>query len=487
MAEVLKGLKPEALWRYFEELSAVPRCSSNEKAAADYVISVADKLGLKHDRDDNNNVVIRKPASSGREKDTPVVLQGHLDIVCEKNKDKDFDFSKDGIQLMIDGDWLKADGTTLGGDNGVAVAATLAILESKDISHPPLEALFTTEEEIGLVGASALKPGFVKGKILLNIDSEEEGVVFIGCAGGTDTTGKIKIASENAPSDYEPHLLFISGLKGGHSGLEIHQQRGNAITICARVLWNIDHELNIGIESISGGSKRNAIPREVEAVIYLPKGKMNDAKKIVEKIYKDIHQEIKLQDPNLKIEIKPVESKPKGKVFTPEFKDKIFKVLYAIPHGVLAMSKDIEGLVQTSTNLAIISIEENDTLLIQTSQRSSLESEKIFAAAQVESILSLAGFKVAYENAYPAWPPNVDSKILKLTKEVYKDTTGKELDVQAIHAGLECGIIGEKYEGMDMISFGPEMHDVHSPDERLNIPSTERVFDFLIELLKKIK
>jgi dipeptidase D len=487
MAGILKGYEPEALWRYFEEISAIPRPSGHEKAASDYMVGVAKKLGFEYEQDENNNVVIRKPATKGRENDTPVVLQGHLDMVPEKNKDKVFDFEKDGIQLMINGDWLTADGTTLGGDNGVALAAALAVLESKDISHPPLEALFTTEEETGLTGAMTLKPGFVKGKIMLNIDSEEEGVVFIGCAGGTDTTGRIKIDWKDAPKDYEPHLVFISGLKGGHSGLEINQQRGNAIRIMARVLWNLDNELKIGIENISGGSKRNAIPREAEAVVFLPKGKLDDAKKIAKRMYDDIYRELKTQDPGLKIEIMDVESKPEGKVFSDKFKDNLFKLLYSFPHGVLEMNKDIEGLVQTSTNLAIIGLEDKDTLKIQTSQRSSIESAKVFAAAQVESIMILAGMDAKHENAYPAWTPNMDSDILKVAKKVWKDTRGEELDVQAIHAGLECGIIGEKYEGMDMISFGPNMHDVHSPDERLNIPSSQRVFDYLIELLKVIK
>ncbi|MBN2134625.1 MAG: aminoacyl-histidine dipeptidase [Acidobacteria bacterium] len=487
MAGILKGYEPEALWRYFEEISAIPRPSGHEKAASDYMVGIAKKLGLEYEQDENNNVVIRKPATKGREKDTPVVLQGHLDMVPEKNKDKVFDFEKDGIQLMIDGDWLTADGTTLGGDNGVALAAALAVLESKDISHPPLEALFTTEEETGLTGAMTLKPGFVKGKILLNIDSEEEGVVFIGCAGGTDTTGRIKIDWKDAPKEYEPHLLFVSGLKGGHSGLEINQQRGDAIRIIARVLWHLDHELKIGIASIIGGSKRNAIPRETESVIYIPKGKLDEAKKIVKRVFDDIYKEIKTQDPGLKIEIMDVESKPDGKVYSDKFKDQLFKLLYAIPHGVLEMSKDIEGLVQTSTNLAIISHQDKDTLMIQTSQRSSIESSKVFHASQVESIMLLAGMNVKHENAYPAWTPNVDSAILKVAKKVWKDTRGSELDVQAIHAGLECGIIGEKYEGMDMISFGPNMHDVHSPDERLNIPSSQRVFDYLVDLLKAIK
>jgi dipeptidase D len=487
MANVLKGFEPALLWKYFEMLSAIPRSSGNEKGAADFVLKVASDLGLEAKRDEFNNVIVRKPASKGRENDAAVVLQGHLDMVCEKNKDKVFDFSKDGIQLKVDGDWLKADGTTLGGDNGVAVAAALALMESKDISHPPLEALFTTDEEVGLVGAKKLSPDFVKGRILLNLDSEEEGVVFIGCAGGVDTTGRILVDFENVCDNYEPYLLFVSGLKGGHSGLEINQQRGNAIRITARALWNLNHKIGIRIEKITGGNKRNAIPRETEAVIYVPKGKLDEAKKIIANFHNEIMPELIPQDPGLKIEILKYDGKPTGKVFSWEFTHKIFETIYALPHGVLEMSIDIPELVQTSTNLAIIGMEDEKTLLIQTSQRSSIESAKVFAAAQTESVLRLSGFVVNHENSYPAWPPNIKSELLKLSKKVYKDLRGSELKEAAIHAGLECGIIGEKYAGMDMISFGPILQDVHSPNEKLNIPSVLRFWEFLLKLLENIK
>jgi dipeptidase D len=483
----LKGLEPALLWKYFEMLSAIPRSSGNEKAAADFVLKVASDLGLEAKKDSSNNVIVRKPASKGREKDPAVVLQGHLDIVAEKNKDKVFDFTKDGIQLVVDGDWLKADGTTLGADNGVAVAAALALMESKDISHPPLEALFTTEEEVGLVGAKVLSSDFVKGRILLNLDSEEEGVVFIGCAGGIDSTGRILADFEKAPEDYTPYLLFISGLKGGHSGLEIHQQRGNAIRIAARVLWNLNHEIGIRIEKISGGNKRNAIPRETEAVIYLPKDKLDEAKKVIAKIHKEVERELSTQDPGLKIEIGKYDGTPTGKVFRHGFMCKLFKLLYALPHGVLEMSKDIPDLVQTSTNLAIIGMEDEKTLLIQTSQRSSLDTIKVFAGSQAESIMRLAGFVVCHENSYPAWTPNIKSELLKHCKKVYKDLRGVELKEAAIHAGLECGIIGEKYEGMDMISFGPILQDVHSPNEKLNIPSVKRFWEYLVKILETVK
>ncbi len=483
---VLKGYKPEAVWRYFEELAKVPRPSGHEEAAADYIISVAEKLGLEHDRDEFNNVIVRKPATKGRENHTPVCIQGHLDMVPEKNKDKEFDFLKDPIELMVEDEWLTANGTTLGADNGVALAMGLAILESDDISHPPLELLCTTEEEVGLIGATNLKPGFVKGKILLNIDSEEEGTVFVGCAGGTDTTGRINPDLKDAPKGYKPHLLFVSGLKGGHSGLEIHAQRGNAIRIIARALWNLDDKVGIEIESIEGGSKRNAIPRETEAIIYIPEGKEKDAEKVLKDLHKEVMMEIKTVDPDLKIELKKVESNPTGKVYTDDFKDTMFKTLYAIPHGVIEMSNDIDGLVQTSTNLAIIG-KDDDKILIQTSQRSSLEAQKVVAAAQTKSVMALAGFDVGHENSYPAWTPNMDSKLLQFAKDVWKKTRGTELDVQAIHAGLECGIIGEKYPGMDMISYGPNLKDVHSPDEKLDIKSSERMFEFTVELLKAIE
>ena len=487
MANVLKGHEPALLWKYFELLSAIPRSSGNEKGAAEFVLKVAKDLGLEAKKDDSNNVIVRKPATPGREKDAAVVLQGHLDMVCEKNKDKVFDFSKDGLQLVVDGDWLKADGTTLGADNGIAVAAALALMESKDISHPPLEALFTTDEEVGLIGAKQLSPDFVKGRILLNLDSEEEGVVFIGCAGGIDTTGRILADLVPVPENYDPYLLFISGLKGGHSGLEIHQQRGNAIRIAARILWNLNHEIGIRIEKIVGGNKRNAIPRETEAVIYIPKGKIDEAKKVVAKIYKEIQRELTPQDTDLKIELSKYDGQLTGKVFSHGFMCKIFKILYSIPHGVLEMCIDIPKLVQTSANLAIINMENEKTLMIQTSQRSSLDTAKVFAGAQTESIMKLADFVVTHENSYPAWTPNINSALLKHCKKVYKDMRGVELKEEAIHAGLECGIIGEKYEGMDMISFGPILKDVHSPNEKVNIPSVARFWEFIVKLLETIK
>jgi len=487
MTKVLYGLEPEAVWRYFEELSQVPRASGNEKGAADYMVAVAERLGLSWDRDELHNVIIRKAASPGREHDTPVILQGHLDMVPEKNKDKTFDFDKDPIQLRIDGDWLKAVDTTLGADNGIALAMALAILESRKISHPPLEVLCTVQEETGLVGASALQPGFVKGKILLNIDSEEEGVMTIGCAGGTDTSGRILVQRTPKSPNTRALLLFVSGLKGGHSGLEIHQQRGNALKVLARTLWRLHHELGIQIETLQGGNKRNAIPREAEALIHLPANRMNQAQVIIQRVHEEIFAEIRIQDPGLKIELLDPEGPAMGSVFTPAFGDWLLRLLYALPHGVLEMSNEIAGLVQTSTNLAVLRMEDPDTLFIQTSQRSSFNSQRQLAAAQVESILALAGMTVTHDNTYPAWTPRTDSPLLKLSQKVWRNMTGRELLVGACHAGLECGIIGEKYPGMDMISFGPDLKDNHTPGERLHIASSTRIFDFVVELLREIR
>lgn len=481
-----KNLKPEAVWRYFFELTTHPRCSGNEKNVVQYVTDVAKSFSLQVIQDEHNNVVIRKPASKGRKHHSPVVLQSHLDMVCEKNENKIFNFSKDSIPILKKGSWVTAEGTSLGADNGIGVATALAVLESSTISHPHIEVLLTSREEIGLVGARNLKIDFVQGRTLLNLDSEEEGVVFIGCAGGIDTIGTINVFVEKTNCSSFPFKVVVSGLRGGHSGIEIHQGRGNAIKILARVLDELVHLPGTRIGSIRGGTKRNAIPRESEAIVYLTK----DQRKIVERTITNMHRQLSLEhkstDPELTIEITELKNPPTDWMFTRAFQEKVISLLLAMPHGVLAMSRDIEGLVETSTNLAVVGSDE-DFLSIQTSQRSSIESAKQYAARRVEELMKLAGAETGFENSYPGWTPNVESKILATCRRVYKNLTGNEIEVKAVHAGLECGIIGEKYEDMDMISFGPLIENVHSPDERVSIPSVEHFWDYLIELLKAVR
>jgi dipeptidase D len=479
-------LQPEALWRYFFELCKYPRCSGNETQAVQYIVDIANSLSLPVLRDEYGNLVVRKPPTKGRESHTPVVLQSHLDMVCEKNKDTAFDFAKDPIPVRIKDSWVIADGTSLGADNGIGVAASLALLENRELSHPPVEALFTTQEETGLVGARKLDRNFVKGRTLLNLDSEEEGVVFVGCAGGNDTIGTLSVHTEKV--DFlNTYLISVSGLRGGHSGIEIHKGRGNAIKTLARVLDELIRIDGVRIHKIIGGDKRNAIPRDSEAIVHLPGKKVGSAQKLVAQVERQLALELKSTDPGLKVHISDSKIIPTVDwAFTAAFQEKVIGLLLAIPHGVLAMSQDIDGLVETSTNLAAVESDEK-CLTIQTSQRSSIKSAMFAAARHVQAVMELAGSETCFENSYPGWTPNMDSSVLDACRRVYKDLTGEDIKVKAVHAGLECGILGEKYEGMDMVSFGPTLQDVHSVHERVSIPSVERFWTFLLELLKSLR
>ena len=472
MDKVFEGLEPQLLWKHFDEIRKIPRCSKNEGKIREYVIEFAKKKGLEYQVDEVGNVIIRKKATPGHENAPGVILQAHLDMVCEKNSDVDFDFEKDPIRVKREDGWITADGTTLGADNGIGVAAALAVLEDDSIVHGPLEVLLTVDEETGLTGASNLKGGLLHGKYLLNLDSEDEGVFFIGCAGGRDTVFTLKIEREK----YEGKAfeIKVSGLKGGHSGVDIHLQRGNAIRILARVLYEID---GVKISSIKGGNKRNAIPREASAVVIAEEEKVKEA---VERVLSEVKEELKYSDPGVKIEYTEASSSD----YIKESK-KIVDFLMSLPHGVLAMSLAMEGLVETSTNLAVVNSHQDHVEVVESS-RSSINSSLDFVCKQLKALGDLAEAETHQPPGYPGWTPNPDSQILKIMKEVYRKLFGKEPEVTAIHAGLETGIIGKNYPGLEMISFGPTIKYPHSPDERVEIKSVEKFWKLLVETLKAL-
>ena len=483
MGSVLGHLKPELVWYHFEEICKYPRPSKKEEKIAEYVVSVGKRLSLQTEKDKFGNIVIRKPATPGKENLKTVVLQGHIDMVCEKNRDVEHDFDNDPIYPYIDGDWVKAKGTTLGADNGIGVACALAVLESKDIEHGPIECLFTLDEETGLTGASSLKKGFLKADILINMDSEELGTLFIGCSGGKNTAATFKAKLEKTPRNYSAFELKVDGLKGGHSGLEIHVGRGNAVKILNRAIWSYSQENRIHLSEINGGNKHNAIPREAFAVILVPKNDEKKLKKFVAKYNDIVKAEYAAVEPDLVVSMEK-HAAPE-KVIDEKTQKHLINALYAIPHGVIKMSNDIPGLVETSTNLAVVeTIGKN--INIVTSQRSPVASENVDITDMVTSVLKLAGADIKYGDGYPGWAPDINSDILKVFKSTFNQMYGKEPEVTAIHAGLECGIIKEKYPDMDMISFGPTMCDVHSPGEKLQISTVPEFFKQLITVLNNI-
>ncbi len=483
MNSSIENLHPQLVWKYFAEISAIPRPSKHEERMTKYLLETAKKLGLEAKADKCGNVVVRKPATQGRENVPMVCLQGHTDMVPEKNKDKKHDFLKDPIELVRDGNRLRANGTTLGADNGIAVATNLAIMEDRSIEHGPMEFLFTVDEETGLTGAANLQPGFLESKIMMNLDSEEEGSIYVGCAGGRDTNAVWKVDFEKAPAQCVTGLLRVAGLKGGHSGIEIHQGRGNSIKILNRALVLLT-DLGARLSSIEGGNKRNAIPREAEAVLLIPKKKWNDAVAAVEAFNAVARPEISTVDPGLQVTLTEQKGK-KGRVIKRSQQKKLVAAISALPHGVTKMSADIPGLVETSTNVAVIRTEKK-SITMATSQRSSVASEMDEIVHTNESIFRLSGAEVTGSDGYPGWKPNLDSRILNVAKRTYRDLFGKEPEIKAIHAGLECGIIGERMNGMDMISFGPTLHDVHTPQEYIEIDSVEKFYKFLLAILKNV-
>lgn len=484
MNEILNTLKPEKFWFYFGEVLKTPRPSKKEEKILSYILDFGKKHQLETLQDDTGNILIRKKAVAGMEQVKPVVLQCHVDMVCEKNADTNHDFEKDSIQVFVEDGWLKAKGTTLGADNGVGVAFNLALLDSKDIQHGPIECLFTVDEETGLTGAFGLKPDFLQGKILLNLDSEDDGQFFIGCAGGIDTTIEYPYQKDAVPAGYTPLLVKVKGLKGGHSGDDINKGLGNANKILNGLLWKANQTLDLRLSAFNGGNLRNAIAREAEATVLL-------AAKDVEAFQSMLHHYLisqqsvyKNTEPHLQITCEAT-GQPAFVLAKPQ-QDALLNALLACPHGVIRMSPDIQNFVETSSNLAAIKTLDNH-ILITTSQRSSIEASKFEVADMVAATFLQIGATVTHGDGYPGWQPNPNSEILHTALQSYKKLFGEDGQALAIHAGLECGLIGEKYPEMDMVSFGPTMRGVHSPDERLKIDTVERFWLLTLDILKNIK
>ncbi|MBP7497729.1 MAG: aminoacyl-histidine dipeptidase [Bacteroidales bacterium] len=479
-------LKPERVWYYFNEIAKIPRPSGEEKQIANWLMDFARQHKLEAKIDEALNVIIRKAPTKEMENRKSVCLQSHTDMVCEFNKGINYNPSTDPIRPFIDGEWVKAKGTTLGADDGIGVAASLAILEAENLAHGPLECLFTADEETGLNGAFSLKSDFINSRILLNLDSEDEGIIFIGCAGGRGTEAIFNYKTEQAPANSEFVLIKVDGLKGGHSGDDINKRLGNANKILNRLLLNANKEFNIRLADISGGNKRNAIPREAEALVAVDKifaGKLID---YITNFNDIIRYEYNVTEPNLKVSsgLKKSANIP---IIDEDTQKSFLSSVFICPNGVIAMSQGIDNFVETSSNLAVITnIKEKNKIEIVTSQRSSIESAKDYVVNMVGECFRIAGAEIAHNADYPGWNPNPNSAVLKTSVKVYKDLFIKEPEVKAIHAGLECGLIGAKYAGMDMISFGPTLRDVHSPDERLHIESVNRFWIFLTNLLKNI-
>jgi dipeptidase D len=482
MSTPLDRLEPQSVWKHFAALAAIPRASENEAAACTYVLSVASRLGLESTQDAAGNVIVRKPARSGRESAIPAALQGHLDMVCEKNEGAAHNFDTDPIRPVVDGDWVKAQGTTLGADNGIGVAAALAVMESTNVAHGPLEFVFTIDEESGLTGASRFAPGILKSRYFFNLDNEEENTLCIGCAGGVNSIARRKIARRPAPTG-EAVRIAVAGLAGGHSGVDIHRGRGNALRILGRTLQALLDRLPLAIAAVNGGSKSNAIPREASAVVVLDAARVADLKSLVAAGETDARAELGSFDPGLRIAVETA-ARP-AEVIVDADAAAIAGILAAQHHGVLAMSPDIPGLVQTSTNLAIVSTKADQAEVV-TSQRSAIASSKRDAARMVSTVFRFAGFETQQAVDYPGWKPEPESDIVRTAQAVHQDVMGKEAELIAMHAGLECGVIGEKYPGMQLLSFGPHIVDVHSPSEKVKISSVGPFYKFLTTLLERL-
>lgn len=480
----ISGLEPKNLWKHFEKITSIPHCSGNETQLGEYLLAYAKGRKLEAERDSNGNVVIRLPATPGYEDRPVVVLQGHMDMVCEKNSDVQHDFLKDPIQVELDGEWLTAKGTTLGADNGIGMAAALATIDSEDVAHGPLELLFTVDEEVGLTGAGKLESGFVNGKKMINLDSEELGAVYIGCAGGADTTLKLPVELVDAPAGTKGFLLKVAGLRGGHSGIDIHEQRGNAIKILARILWKASRMQPCHVVNIRGGNKRNAIPREAVAELMVLETALDDLSELVGDETERIREELGNREKDLSVKLEPAEGSF-SKVISADAQKNVLNILVALPHGVEAMSYDIANLVETSNNLATVSTC-GDEVVIGLSTRSSIASALRALRERIRSTAELAGAGIEENEPYPGWKPDLESKLLAVVVQVHKKIFGVEPKTKAIHAGLECGIIGEKFPGMDMISIGPWIEHPHSPEERINMPSVEKFWKLLTALLAEL-
>ena len=481
----IKDMEPKKVFEFFQEISNIPRGSGNEKAISDYLVAFAKERGLEVIQDEALNIIIRKPGTKGYEQAPRVILQGHMDMVCEKNNDTIHDFEKDPIKLRIEGDYVYAEGTTLGADNGIAVAYSLALLDGDDIPHPPLEVLITTEEETGMGGAMAINPQNIQGRILINLDSEEEGKFLVSCAGGVRNKVVLPIAYEAPFDNGNCYALKIRGLKGGHSGLDIIKQRANSNKLAGRVLADLVDSCNIRLISLQGGSKTNAIPREMDVIFYGRVEEENQIKEIASRWQSIISNEYRAVDENAAVLLEKMDIAV-DQVFDRETTEKAIKLLYLIPNGIRTMSQDIPGLVQSSTNLGVV-ITTQEQVEFHSAIRSSVGSLKEEIVKETKYIAQALGVEAEFQAGYPEWQYNSESKIRNISCEVYERLTGKKPEIVAIHAGVECGLFSEKFEDMDMISFGPNLYDVHTPEEHMSITSVKNLWVFLKELLKSIR
>jgi len=483
MSKEIQNLEPKALWKHFYNLTQIPRPSGKEQASIEFIKKFAQDLKLEVIVDEVGNVIVRKPATPGMENRKGVVLQGHLDMVPQKNSDKQHDFEKDPIDAYVDGEWVKAKGTTLGADNGIGVAAALAILEAKDLVHGPIEGLFTIDEETGMTGAFGLKSGILKGDILMNLDSEDEGELYVGCAGGLDANITFPYKSAPVPAGMVAYKLSITGLKGGHSGLDIILGRGNSIKLLFRFMYHAEKSFGLRIASIDGGSLRNAIPREAFAVVVVPSAKASEFEKSVTTYLNIYKSEFSMTEPSLSF-VAEKTTMP-STLIDDKTQYNLIRAAFGCPNGVVRMSDSVPGLVETSNNLARV-YSDNNNIYAQCLLRSSVDSSKEALGDKVSAVFELAGADVVLTGAYPGWKPNPKSPILTVMQDVYKKKYGKTPEVKAIHAGLECGLLGGAYPNWDMISFGPTIRSPHSPDERVNIETVNKFWDFLVEVLKAV-
>ncbi|MDR1729292.1 MAG: aminoacyl-histidine dipeptidase [Prevotellaceae bacterium] len=479
----ITDLKPEMVWHYFDEICKIPHPSKKERKLIGYLVDFGHTHHLETIADATGNVLIRKKATPGMENKPSVVLQSHIDMVAEKNNDTVFDFDKDPIIPYVDGDWVKARGTTLGADNGIGVAAQLALLASEDIPHGNIECLFTVEEETGLTGAKNFQSGILQSGILINLDSEEDGFFCIGCAGGIDTVATFSYDEQQAPGNLFFFSVKVSGLQGGHSGIEINRERGNAIKILARYLWTMNRQFPVYLQRIDGGNLHNAIPREASAIVAVPYGKKEDARVLLNLFIHDIEDEIP-SEKAFRIDLDSENTAEK--VIDKMCSDRLLNALYACPHGVIKNSFDIKDLPEVSTNLASVKMKDVNTIVVGTSQRSSVESEKHDIKNQIEALFVLAGAEVTHGDGYPGWKPNIHSRITNIAVDSYFRLFHRQPVVEAVHAGLECGLFLEKYPDLDMISIGPTILGNHSPAEKVHIHSVEKFWEHLKNILLEL-
>ena len=480
----ISELSPAIVWEQFDAITKVPRPSKKEAKIIEWLVAFAEKHNIEYKRDAIGNVVMRKPATAGYENRPTVALQAHMDMVCEKNSDVEFDFENDPITTRIEDGWVKAEGTTLGADCGIGMAAALAVLLDETVAHGPIECLFTVDEETGLTGAFELGEGMLKGKYLINLDSEDEGEIFIGCAGGIDTIATFHATMEPSPKNYAFFRVDVSDLLGGHSGDDIDKGRANSNKTVARLLWDGMQSCDLRLSYFSGGNLRNAIPREAYAIFGVPTKFKEEFLRRYELFAADMAAEFQFREPNFKITLN--EMPEVDEVLDQKTQFGLIYSIVGVPNGVISMSFAVNGLVETSTNLASVKFVDEHTIVVTSSQRSSLESAKTYVMQMVESVFALAGADVAHTDGYPGWAPNPQSKLLEVTVEAYRDLFAVEPKVRAIHAGLECGLFLEKYPELEMVSFGPTLRGVHSPDERLEIATVPKFWELLCEVLKRI-